>query len=217
MADKIMGIDEAGRGCVLGPMVLAGVVVSPQGWERLQEIGVKDSKQLTPKRRGVLCPQIQTLASETEIISLLPQVIDSYCHRKLLNYLEIETMAALINKLQPDLVYIDALGTNCQKFAGQVSSCLTRKSIKIIAENHADANYPVVSAASILAKVTRDAAIEELRQQLGDFGSGYPSDPKTCRFLLQTFHDKGQFPAAVRQSWQTVRKIVQGTQSLWNL
>ncbi|WP_457753524.1 ribonuclease HII, partial [Thermococcus sp.] len=78
---------------------------------------------------------------------------------------------------------------------------------KIIAEHKADAKYLPVSAASILAKVTRDKAIEKLKKQYGEIGSGYPSDPRTRKFLEEYYKEHGEFPPIVRKSWKTLRKI----------
>lgn len=79
--------------------------------------------------------------------------------------------------------------------------------IKLISEHHADRVYPVVSAASIIAKVTRDEAVAVLHQQYGDFGSGYITDPKTLDFLRQWRRTHESYPPIVRVSWKTIKEI----------
>ena len=211
---NILGIDEAGRGCVIGPMVLGAVVVSEPDWERLVAMGVKDSKLLSPKRRSELLPQIQSIAMSAHAEILAVATIDRYCAKQSLNLLEIETMAALIRKFQPDVVYVDALGKSMSHFLARLQRCLGPFGGKIVAENRADVNYPVVSAASIVAKVTRDGLIAQLHDQLGDFGSGYTSDVKTVTFLNQYYQKFHKFPPAVRQSWSTVKRMV-SKQDVW--
>lgn len=212
MPDKIMGIDEAGRGCVIGPLVVGAVVALSAGCQQLQAIGVRDSKKLSARRRSELMQPICDIALASRVRCVEPAVIDLYCRQKLLNRLEIEVMASLIEELQPDIVYIDALGHDYAKFIGQVQALLPSARPQIVAENRADANYPIVSAASIVAKVTRDEAIEKLCEELGDFGSGYPSDPQTAAFLRDTYRRTKTFPPAVRQSWSTAQRLIQGEQ-----
>lgn len=123
-----------------------------------------------------------------------------------LNSLEIETMAGIINRLKPDVAYIDAIGPIEKNFAIGIYRHIDPK-IKIIAEHKADSKYLVVSAASILAKVKRDRAIYDLRNTYGDFGSGYPSDLKTRNFLKQWVEKFGEAPKFARKSWKTVKLL----------
>ena len=210
---NILGIDEAGRGCVIGPMVLAAVLVTRRSWDQLLQSGVKDSKKLSPKRRTELAKVIRetVLGSEVEIIP--PATIDEYCRRNGLNVLEAETAAKLIQLRDPDLVYIDAPGRGGERFKKQVELCLGERRICIIAENYADNNYVAVAAAGILAKVTRDLEIEKLKEKVGDFGSGYPSDPKTQNFLRKICQPNAPLPDYLRTSWLTVRRILEGEQA----
>ena len=123
--------------------------------------------------------------------------------------------AKVLEQLKPDLVYVDAADVKAERFAENLSrqyaktSPVHAKEIEIISMHQADAIYPTVSAASIIAKVRRDELIEELKKEWGmDFGSGYPYDPKTKEFLLKWGKEhKGEFPGIVRQSWQTVENI----------
>jgi ribonuclease HII len=76
-----------------------------------------------------------------------------------------------------------------------------------VSEHKADRNFAVVSAASIIAKVERDREIAELAKTLGFFGSGYPSDPRTVKFLEKCCQDLEEYPEYVRKSWRPARKI----------
>ncbi|PXF61170.1 MAG: hypothetical protein C4B59_05320 [Candidatus Methanogaster sp.] len=80
--------------------------------------------------------------------------------------------------------------------------------VKITARHKADATYPIVAAASIIAKVQRDRAVRTLGREVGDFGSGYPSDPKTIRFMREWFREHKSFPEWVRHSWKTTSNVV---------
>ena len=116
-------------------------------------------------------------------------------------------MASIINKLKPDKVFIDAIQSNIHGFVMNLNHRLSHQCV-IIAENRADDKFPVVSAASIVAKVTRDRIINELKTRYGDFGSGYPSDPKTKEWLKTFYKKRGGFPSIVRKSWFTVKQIL---------
>lgn len=203
---KIMGIDEAGRGCVIGPLVLGAVLIEEKEEKALIAIGVKDSKQLSPKKRDDMFKKIEKVSLKTEVQCIAPDIIDTYCNKKLLNLLEAETAVALIHSLKPDKVYIDAPGKNGTTFLKQITKTLKHK-CELICENKADQNYPVVSAASIMAKVTRDSEIIKLHQDFSPFGSGYPSDPKTRNFLKTYYKNNKKFPLCARHSWQTLEKI----------
>ena len=210
-----MGIDEAGRGCVIGPLVMAAVLVCPKGEKKLQEIGVRDSKKLSPKRREELFLKIEEIALEYHSYMASPRIIDEYCTKKSLNILETEKIIDFIKKYRPDKVYIDALSSRPDRFACRLKDNLSELKIEIIAENKADDKYAIVGAASIIAKVLRDKSIQKLHKKLGNFGSGYPSDKKTQNFLRETYQKKKTFPTSVRKSWGTVQRILQEQMSLF--
>jgi ribonuclease HII len=205
----IAGVDEAGRGCVIGPLVIAGILIKQENLKALQQLGVKDSKLLTPKKRETLAPEIMKLAENHHIINLEPSKIDRVVDsgRKLhkLNRLEAETMAKIINQLKPDEAYVDAADVLEDRFKHHIQEHLTAKTI-ITSKHKADRIYPAVSAASIIAKVTRDKEIFTLTAQHGDFGTGYLTDPKTMTFLKQLLKTNGEYPDFVRKSWKPAKK-----------
>lgn len=205
------GIDEAGRGSVLGPLVVAGVSASHPSLERLKELGVRDSKLLTPGRRASLYDEIVTLCDEAVSFAIPPPEIDRYViyGRRLrkLNFLEALHMASLIPVLRAQEVFVDAPDTNPGRFAAELAG-MVDPCPKIVAEHKADRNYVVVSAASIVAKVERDRAVEELRSQHGEFGSGYPSDPSTIDYLRRWVEKEGSIPSFARRSWKTWERIL---------
>jgi len=205
----VAGVDEAGRGCVIGPLVVAGVMVKAENLPLLGELGVKDSKLLTPKRREELYPEIINLTEKYYTIKVLPHQIDLVVEsaRKLhkLNRLEAQTMAQIIEELKPDEVYVDAADTVEHRFGNHIRECLKIKT-RIISKHKADKIFPVVSAASIIAKVERDREIANLRLEYGDFGSGYLTDGKTMDFLSQLLKKNGDYPSFVRKSWKPAKK-----------
>ena len=210
----VCGIDEAGRGPVIGPLVVCGVLFTEEKAEQLAAMGAKDSKLLSPQKRERLFSQIQAAAERVELILLSPEEIDAAVLAKdsSLNELETAAMASAINRLRPDKAYIDCPSTNVAGWLSELRRMLDFTPKEIIAEHKADAKYPLVGAASILAKVTRDREIEALKAKFHvDFGSGYPADPKTKAFIEKHYRD---FPF-FRKSWETYRRIaekdVQGT------
>ncbi len=207
---RIAGVDDAGRGCVIGPLVIAGVLLDESRLDELRIIGVKDSKRLSPKRRMEFAPQIEHIASRHAFFELAPPVIDRVVKRNMklrkLNYLEAMAMAKVIRDLQPDRAYVDPSDVLPERYAKQMLRVLPEKP-EMVSEHHADSKYLVVSAASILAKVRRDRIVAELRSEHGDFGSGYPHDDKTISFLEAWFRDRDWCPSFIRCSWATVKRI----------
>lgn len=203
---KLAGIDEAGRGPVLGPMVIAAVVVDEKNIPKLEELGVRDSKKLTPKRRERLFNEILRLLDDYVIIELWPEQIDS--REGTLNEFEVDNFVKALSslKMKPDVVYIDAADVKEARFGEEIKAKLNFEA-EIIAEHKADDKFVPVSAASILAKVTRDREIDRLKEEYGEIGSGYPSDPRTRKFLEDYYKRHGDFPPIVRRSWKTLRKI----------
>lgn len=204
----IMGADEAGRGPVLGNMVLCGALFDPSDLEELRILGVRDSKQLSPGRREALARVIAEKARALEIVELTPREIDDYrlVKKVNLNELEAKTFAGMINRLRPDLIYLDSPDPNPKLFERRIRKYLTF-SPRIVAENFADQKYTAVAAASIVAKVRRDQRLAELRLRYGELGSGYPADPITIYFLKNWVRQHGGLPDFARRSWETARRI----------
>ena len=194
------GVDEAGRGCVLGPLAVAGVSVDSSRLAELAALGVKDSKMLSPDQREALYPEIIRVCKAVEVSRIPPKMIDRYASRgkkyRRLNYLETIHMARVI----------DAPDVNPVRFTAELEELLSCRP-RIVAEHKADVNYAVVSAASIVAKVERDSDIAELRELHGDLGSGYPSDPETIAFLESWMKSNSSQPEFARKSWKTWNRI----------
>jgi ribonuclease HII len=204
------GVDEAGRGCVLGPLAVAGVSVESSRLTELAALGVKDSKMLSPDQREALYPEIIAVCKGVEVSRIPPKMIDRYVSRgkkyRRLNYLETIHMAKVIDALGIDEVFIDAPDVNPARFTAELEELLTCRP-RVVAEHKADVNYAVVSAASIIAKVERDSDIAHLRELHGDFGSGYPSDPDTIAFLESWMRSNSAQPEFARKSWKTWNRI----------
>ncbi|MDD4136467.1 MAG: ribonuclease HII [Methanoregula sp.] len=200
----ICGVDEAGKGSVLGPMVVAAVAVPSE--DTLDDLGVKDSKILTAKERERLYPLIRKRC-RVATVRLDAQEIDAVRLEMTLNAAVARAHAQVINKLSPSRAYVDACDVNCFRYAEMVKSNLDR-TCEIVSEHHADEKFPVVSAASIIAKVTRDRAIVTLAKKYGEIGSGYPSDPVTIRFLTAWIDEHKAPPPIARKSWKTVSTIL---------
>lgn len=201
----ILGIDEAGRGSVLGPMVIAGVVVPEKMEKILERMGVKDSKRLTPNRRTILSRKLRKMF-EYEIVVISAREIDELRANGVnLNEIEKNAMESIILKLKPEKAIVDAVDVKAERF--QENLCKDT-GIDVIAEHKADDKYIEVSAASIIAKAERDEYIKEINKEYiksGGIGSGYPSDPTTKKFLANYTYD--EMPDFVRKSWATVAKM----------
>ncbi len=201
----ILGIDEAGRGSVIGPLVVAGVMINEEELSFLEDINVKDSKLLTPEERETLYGKIKSKC-ECFVKKIRPEEIDLLRDFTSLNKIEALKMCEIIEETRPERVYVDLPENSKENFIKFLKSNL-RYDVEIIAEHKADRRYRIVSAASIVAKVTRDREIEKLKQHYGDFGSGYPSDPKTINFLKNYYLREKCFPPIVRTSWETIANL----------
>ncbi len=204
---RILGVDEAGRGPVLGPLVMGAVLADDAKLEVLREIGVKDSKALTRKARERIFERLaQSFVSGYELVT--PDDINRPDSN--LNRLEYDALCRLILKFRPDQLYVDAFANPARLVRDLVG---TFPSLTVVAEWKADENYPIVSAASIVAKVIRDRHIDGLKKEHGELGSGYPGDPKTVRWLrsqiLKNRLATGSLPSIVRLRWSTVRRIAE--------
>jgi ribonuclease HII len=210
---KVAGVDDAGRGAVIGPLVIAGVLLEEEDLFRLKDLGVKDSKLLSPHRRETLAVEIRRIVQEHHVLKLQPREIDIVVNsgRKLhkLNWLEAQTMAKIIEALRPDKVYVDASDVLEERFKQHILECLPFR-VDIVSEHKADRNYVVVSAASIIAKVERDKEVALLAEVYGDFGSGYPSDPRTISFLERLIQTSEVYPEFIRKSWKPAKRVKDG-------
>jgi len=205
---RIAGIDEAGRGPVIGPLVVAGVACKKEDEKALIEMGVKDSKMLSPSRREELRGKIEEVCEcRVEIISASD--IDRLRERMSMNELEEKVYGRILVELHPDEAYLDAVDVYEERFGKSVQRESGLKEIIIHSKHRGDSIFPVVSAASIIAKTTRDRKIREIAEELKyDFGSGYPSDPKTTKFLREWVHRNGELPPYTRHSWSTAKKLM---------
>jgi ribonuclease HII len=200
----ICGVDEAGKGSVLGPMVIAAVGIFSE--EIFEEIRVRDSKLLSAKERERLYKIIRKKC-QVATVRLDAEQIDIIRREMTLNEAVARAHAQVIVKLSPDYAYLDACDVNTYRYAEMVKNHLVLP-CEIISEHHADEKFPVVSAASIIAKVTRDRAIATLAKKYGTIGSGYPSDPVTIRFLNSYIDEHHVPPPIARKSWKTVSAIL---------
>ena len=201
----ICGVDEAGKGPVIGPLVVAAVKI--KNAKDIINLGVKDSKQLAPTKRKELAEIIKSeFDYAVEIIEA--EIVDQYRRRNKLNELNREAFERLISKLNPNVAYVDAADVNEQRFGRLIKNSPTNENdTDVIAMHKADVKIDVVAAASIIAKETREREIKKIKDEIGDFGSGYPSDEKTIKFLKSFYAVNGKWPTGTRESWKTVERI----------
>ncbi len=188
---------------------MAGIVIDEKYEYKLKKLGVKDSKLLSRKKREQLFKKILDTVNKYKIISLTPDVIDEHLksNKSNLNILEAKTTADILNHLKPDKVFIDLPDRNEKRYQNNIKKHLKHE-VELITEYKADQKYPTVSAASILAKVTRDRYLDFLREKFGeDFGSGYLGDKKTIQFLEKNWDNKEiLFFRKEWSSWKNMKK-----------
>ncbi|HLD12886.1 MAG TPA: ribonuclease HII [Candidatus Nanoarchaeia archaeon] len=207
MVKFIAGIDEAGRGPLIGPLVIAGVLVAEKDVPKLVALGVKDSKLLSPAQREGMFEAIKGIVKDYKIIIVQPQEVDAAVESVdglNLNWLEAHKTADILNALKPDKAFIDCPSTNIKKYTEYLKDLL-KNSMELVVEHKSDFLHKETGAASILAKVTRDREIEKLQKKVKEpLGSGYPSDPITKEFVKKYWK---KYPDIFRHSWSTYKVI----------
>ncbi|MGI0100378.1 MAG: ribonuclease HII [Candidatus Micrarchaeaceae archaeon] len=221
------GGDEAGRGAILGPLVMSIVAVNDTSLRRLSDIGVRDSKMLSEKRRKQLYEGIVGIAADVKVAKVFPSEINEAMGSHIsLNELEAKHFASLFDQMSHDIgvVYLDSPDVIAERFGMRFKMSSSKplrvvgiksprekgtKYTRIVSEHKADVRYPVVSAASIIAKVTRDLEIKKLEKRLKmRIGSGYPSDYRTIDVIRMNLRT-GVLDEHIRQRWSTMERVRQ--------
>ena len=207
--DRILigGVDEAGRGSIVGPLIVAGISIRKSKIVLLHKMGVKDSKALNPKERARLFGEIMKVTDSVCIHKIDSVEVDGSVSLRGLNRLEARVMASVINAIRADEVYVDCCDVNPQRYREYMECHLTCKP-KLYSLHHADVINMVVSAASIIAKITRDKEIQHICSIYGNIGSGYPSDQRTMRFIRDWVAKNGSAPEFARKSWKPLRVML---------
>ncbi len=191
---------------MLGPLVVGAFACEATAIPAVVAAGARDSKQLTPSRREEVYRRLESLG-ERRWISLPPRTIDRYVARGRLNQLELEAFAELVRAVRPDVAYVDACDPNEERF-GQRLATLAGGTVRVVSRHRADRDLPIVGAASVVAKVRRDAELAELRTLVDEpLGTGYPSDPTTRDCVLRHAADGRRVPPWMRRSWETVQRV----------
>lgn len=199
------GVDEAGRGPVLGSMFVSAVRIAD---ESTLPDGVRDSKTLRPGVREELADEIRTVADDIAVIEVDPRTIDAYPRG--LNQLTIEASADAVRAVldgNDTAIIADACDVDEVRYRDSLAANLPDH-VSVEAFHGADAREPIVAAASIIAKSEREAHVEKLGEQHGDLGSGYPSDPTTRSYLAEYITDHGTLPPFARRSWSTCQDLL---------
>lgn len=188
-------------------MFVAGLVIEEDRLFDLASFGVRDSKLLTPAKREILAKKISGIAADQYILEVKAQVIDDLRLIMTMNEIMVRSFSTVVANLHADRGILDAADVNAQRFADRVKAA-SKTSMILQAEHKADQRHHVVSAASILAKVRRDASMRELEDAMHcKIGSGYPHDQDTINFLTEWVKEKQALPPCARQSWSTAQRI----------
>ncbi|XP_049644389.1 ribonuclease H2 subunit A [Suncus etruscus] len=218
----VLGIDEAGRGPVLGPMVYAICYCPVSRLADLEALKVADSKTLSESERERLFANMEEdrdfVGWALDVLS--PNLISTSMLGRVkynLNSLSHDTAAGLVQfaldqGVNVTQVFVDTVGPP-ESYQKRLQQCFPGIEVTVAAK--ADALYPAVSAASICAKVARDRAVkswrfvEELEELDSEYGSGYPNDPKTKAWLRKHVDPVFGFPQFVRFSWSTAQSLLE--------
>lgn len=209
---NICGVDEAGRGPVIGPLVVAAFSIEEERLRELDNLGVKDSKKLTPKRRTEIYSELLKLSKNYFFKILSSDYLNSEMKKRTLNEIELSAFVDSILGLNVTLktIICDSCDVNVDRFSLAIKEGVCQKypECEVISVHKGEDKYPIVAAASILAKVKRDELLKEIEKQIGvPIGSGYPSDPITIKFLEDYYKKNNSFPDYVRAEWKTLNNI----------
>lgn len=218
---------------MFGPLAVSVLSIKEGKESKLAQIGVRDSKLLTARKREFLFDEIYSISEDVKVYKITNDEINTAMTTGMsLNELEALTFARLIDSLEtePSKVFLDSPDVIADRFGMRVSlfskklmkikgvkvtkiktkiDAVTAKPITIISEHKADSRYPVVSGASIIAKVTRDEEIERIKEEIGvDIGSGYPSDNTTIDVIKANLENDSVMQY-IRQRWKTLELIRQ--------
>lgn len=196
---------------MLGPLVVAAVLIETDA--PLRELGVKDSKQLSPAKREAMEPLIRAACLRVETLVIAPEELNRRMPRENLNKIEVKAFAELLRRLEPKAAFLDACDVKADRFGQEVGARVGHP-CAIVSEHEADARHPVVAAASVIAKVERDRQMKLLQERYGDCGSGYASDPATKKFLADWVERRGKLPAFARHHWETAKRLDKRDRSL---
>ncbi len=208
---KFVGIDEAGRGPVIGSMFIGGFMVDEEDLGEVEDLGVKDSKKLSDKKRESLAKKLREIG-EPFLKEIKASEIDDLREVMTLNEIEIQGFTDVIERSDADKIIVDLPEPDGDRFIRKMKKELPAKfeSRDFTAEHEADDNFPIVSAASIIAKSARENHVDELKKKYGyDFKSGYPHDKPTIEFLEKYVEEKGELPEETRRSWSTAERILE--------
>lgn len=202
----VLGLDEAGRGALLGPLIVAGAVLSEEDLPKLAELKVKDSKAVPRAQRPRLLRELWAWGLRGRAVVIPPEHIDEGN----LTQLELGAMLVLIQFLRPDRVIADPpVGPRAiPRFRRSLAQAAGLAENQVLLFPKADAQDPLVAAASLLAKVVRDGYVRALRSRYGDFGWGYPGEPRVREFLVRYLRTHGELPPICRKRWRTVQEVL---------
>jgi len=215
----LCGADEAGRGPVLGPLVIVCIRIPDD--EPLRKLGAKDSKVLSPAGRERLAPEIAKLA-EVRFDVLEAEDLNVQMGEGTMNEIEVKAFIRAIGALvkDGDEVFVDAADVDAARFGRESGAGIGPKDIKMTSTHKADSRFPVVSAASIVAKVERDRRMRDIERTLLEMakekgitvgpegvGSGYPSDQRTVHFIEKWIKRTGDTPPHTRTRWETIQRL----------
>jgi len=204
------GADEAGKGPVLGSMFAGAVAVDGDPGEVLPD-DVADSKTLEPGHRRELDGRLRDDDRvRVAVAEISPARIDDPATD--MNTLTVAAQAEAVSAVAADgdRGVVDAGDTSEARFARRLREHAT-VDVDVTAEHGADSTHALVSAASVVAKVARDAHVDALPAAHDldvDVGSGYPSDPTTRAFLAEYVAERGELPSFARASWSTCEDVL---------
>ena len=205
---SVLGLDEAGRGSLVGPLVVGGFLTEADRIPELRRAGVRDSKLLSPNRRAEIFQELANLGTRF-VVHLPPRTVDRAVAHGGLNDLELSAFATLVRRSRPAFAFADACDPVAERFGRRLAAASGTGCV-VHARHKADRDLPVVAAASIVAKVHRDRSLARLRRRLGpELGSGYPSDERTVAFVRSTLADGSAPPSWLRASWATTERLIE--------
>lgn len=209
---KIVGIDEVGRGLVIGLMVIVVVVVDENSFLKFEELKVRDFKKLILKRWEKFFNEIFGVLDDYVIFELFFDVIGF--REGMFNEFEVENFVKVLNlfKVKFDVIYVDVVDVDEECFVREFGERLNFE-VEVVVKYKVDDIFFVVLVVLIFVKVIRDRVVEKFKEEYGEIGFGYLSDLRMRVFFENYYWEYGEFLLIVRKGWKMLKKIVEKVES----
>ncbi|NHJ46824.1 MAG: ribonuclease HII [Asgard group archaeon] len=210
----VVGADEAGRGLIIGPMVIGACAINDEILQKFTSIGIKDSKKYSSHQKLMTHANLVKKESLAWSVKILHADVLTNFNKNGMTMDEAEayTFYRALEEIIKKVPKIDEYQVDNFQAKKKLKSLITdnpkMKNISLKVLPRADLQYPAVSAGSLLARGQSLTELDKIRKQHGNFGSGSTNDKRTINWLKQYYIQNKSWPKKiVRVYWKTIDRI----------